>query len=320
MQLRPGLTSIASLALLLVACGDDGGATTSGASTTNPGSTGIETTPTGTGTDATPTTGDPTAAGTTTAASQTSSTSELSATDATTTTTEPGTGTTTQASGETTVGTTLDTTGPGETTGGASSTGTTGVPCEDGTVICENDVAKTCDGMGGFKNEQVCDSVCVDGVGCKLCLPGAAECEGANVLVCNEAGDGKDVVETCDAVQGVTCNPDQGACEGACSQGSLGLSYIGCDYYPTVLQQHDSYNAGANQYAVAVSNTSDSAAARRSRRPSLTGIAPTDSRRLNQRAEKGGDTSRYTGGSSARISRRAATSARRGESAVAGRC
>ena len=248
---------------MLVACSDDGSATTSSATTTTPSSTGVDTTPTGTGTASTPTTGDPTAAGTTTAASQTSSTGGLSATDVTTASTEPNTGTTTQSSGETTSAagttTTLDTTGPGETTGGASS-GTTGSECADGTIICENDVAKTCDGMGGFKNEQVCDAVCIDGVGCKLCVPGASECEGDNVLVCNETGDGKDITETCDAIQGVTCDADQGDCAGACSQGSLGLSYIGCDYYPTVLQQHDSYNSAPNQYAVAVSNTSDKAA------------------------------------------------------------
>ncbi len=223
------------------------------------GSTGIATSPTGDPTTGTPTTGDATSAGTGSATSGT--TGAVSATEVGTASTgEPGTSGTTQASGETT-GPGTGTTSSGTTSGDTStSSGTTGVPCEDGTIICEDDVAKTCDGMGGFKNEQVCDAVCIDGAGCKLCLPGASECEGNNVVVCNEAGDGKDPVETCDPIQGVTCDPNEGACAGACAPGSLGLSYIGCDYYPTVLQQHDSYNGGTHQFAVAVSNTSNKAA------------------------------------------------------------
>src|SRR5262245_58796243 len=37
---------------------------------------------------------------------------------------------------------------------------------------------------------------------------------------------------TCDPLQGMTCSPTTGRCEGACA--ALGTSYIGCEYYPTV--------------------------------------------------------------------------------------
>ena len=245
----------ASLVLLLAACGDDGVAGTDSSTGTPGSSTGgsapsTSDTPTSTATN--PTTGGP---GETTRGS----TGQVSAT-------EPGT-----TSGSTSVDPSASESNTGSTTGvstgsstGAdvSSGGSTGdPPCPEGTIVCEGDNAKTCDGMGGFKDEQACPDVCIDGVGCKLCVPGEAECMGDNVLVCNDNGDAKDIVDTCDGIQGVTCNPDAGACEGACSKAALGLSYIGCDYYPTVLQQQDSYNtAPTHEFSVAVSNTSNVAA------------------------------------------------------------
>ncbi len=253
MQLRPRLLTCT---LLLGACGDDGVAATEtgGGSTTT--ATGSTTNPT----TGAPTTDTPTSSGTEVSGATTEAVSVTEASSSGSTEVDPSDPGTTVITGETT-GTTTGS-GPGETdTSGdsSSSSGTTGAPCLDGTIVCEGDSAKTCDGMGGFKDEVACEGVCVDGVGCKLCLPGASECDGDKVLVCNQTGDGKDVVETCDGVQGVSCNADQGACEGACSSASLGLAYIGCDYYPTVLQQHDSYNGGQHVYAVAVSNTSDKA-------------------------------------------------------------
>ncbi|NJK31928.1 MAG: hypothetical protein HC927_05650 [Deltaproteobacteria bacterium] len=89
------------------------------------------------------------------------------------------------------------------------------------------------------------------------CCPGEATCEGETSLICNEDGTAWEVDEVCDGIQGVVCNPNFGGCEGACSKDALGASYIGCDYYPTVTQQHDSYNGGQHQYAVAVANVSD---------------------------------------------------------------
>ncbi|RMG99841.1 MAG: hypothetical protein D6705_01950, partial [Deltaproteobacteria bacterium] len=61
--------------------------------------------------------------------------------------------------------------------------------------------------------------------------------------------------------QGQTCDAQLGQCTGACSKGALGLSYIGCDYYPTVTQQHDGYNTSPkDDFAVAVANTSGNVA------------------------------------------------------------
>lgn len=128
--------------------------------------------------------------------------------------------------------------------------------CPQGEVICEDGEAKVCDGMGGFESMEACPDECVDGLGCVACIPGESECDGPQVMVCNDDGTMLEPGDLCDDVQGVMCDPDLGQCVGACSSQSLGLSYIGCDYYPTVLQQLDFYNnAPQQEYAVAVANT-----------------------------------------------------------------
>ena len=243
-------------AVLLPACADDGattegpssggvtlgsGSDTSGTASasgtsTGPGSTGAPTTSGSTGESASGTT-DPTTSGPVT----------------TTDTTGPISGTTDVGTSSTTDVGTTGTTG----TTDASSTSTGEPPCPDGTIVCDMGGSKVCDGMGGFKDAQACANVCVDGVGCKLCLPGTTSCEGDKVMLCDNAGDSEMPVETCDAVQGVACDPNAGKCVGACAPESLALSYIGCDYYPTVTLQYDIYNTSPkDNFAVAVANTS----------------------------------------------------------------
>ena len=77
-------------------------------------------------------------------------------------------------------------------------------------------------------------------------------------MQCTGDGLGWDELEQCDAVQGVACNPDVGKCDGVCALENLQLSYIGCDYYPTVTLQHDSYNSGTKIFAAVVANTTGS--------------------------------------------------------------
>ena len=63
------------------------------------------------------------------------------------------------------------------------------------------------------------------------------------------------LAEACDEVQGMVCNPDVGACDGACALENLQFSYIGCDYYPTITLQHDSYNGGTKIFAAVIANS-----------------------------------------------------------------
>jgi len=126
-----------------------------------------------------------------------------------------------------------------------------------GQIECDGNTAKVCDGMGGFSSETPCPSACDPVLGCVLCVPGSYQCVGDVSQVCTDDGMAWVDGQTCDAVQGLACDPGTGACLGACA--GLGTSYIGCDYYPVVTQQYDPY-VGGNPYAVAVANTTAQAA------------------------------------------------------------
>src|SRR5690606_2922875 len=216
------------------ACGDDG--------TTSPTATEVTTLSVTSGPELTtgttaPTTGQPTTTtGTATGTTTGSTTEGISVT-----------GTTDDTSATTDLTSTTDTT----------DTGTTGAPpvCPEDTIVCDGDTAQVCDGIGGFKTEEVCPVVCAPDLGCAECVPGHTECQGDQIAECNDSGTGFDIVDVCDSVQGLACDPNAGACVGACA--GLGLSYIGCDYYPTVLQQNDAFNNAPHEFAVAGSNTSD---------------------------------------------------------------
>ncbi len=144
-----------------------------------------------------------------------------------------------------------------DTTGGGS---TGGPPCAQGEVVCDGMVAKVCDGMGGFESSEPCDGFCQPGVGCLACEPGAPYCDGDKAMKCAPDGMSGSMVEDCDELQGIACNPEIGLCDGACVIENLQTDYIGCDYYPTVTLQHDNYNGGTKVFAAVVANTADTAA------------------------------------------------------------
>lgn len=156
-------------------------------------------------------------------------------------------------------GSTSTTTGSGgATTGTGGTSGTGGSVCPAGTITCDENLKKTCDGNGGFTTEDcmATGQVCVPAIGCLNCAPGTGTCDGDVGTFCLPDGSGYGK-ETCDPVQGSTCNPLTGACDGACSPKAIGKSYIGCEYYPTVTA-----NLVGTQFhfAVAVSNTKGVAA------------------------------------------------------------
>ncbi|MCY1056951.1 IgGFc-binding protein [Nannocystis sp. SCPEA4] len=167
-------------------------------------------------------------------------------------------------------GDTSSTTSEDPTTQGAPTTSTTTTdptatdvttappgPCPAGDIVCDGDVAQVCDGMGGYSDETQCAGECAPGLGCVDCIPGTKKCEGQNVFTCNEEGNGYDE-GFCDPLLGLSCDDQGGGCVGACAQ--LGsLSYIGCEYYPTVTQQYDIFDLN-NPFAVAVSNAADATA------------------------------------------------------------
>ena len=146
--------------------------------------------------------------------------------------------------------------------GGAASTtgtgGTGGAPCVEGTLECDGAVQKVCDINGVFITTDcgATGQVCVPALGCLACVPGSGSCNGNLGTYCLGDGTGF-ATEACDPVQGTSCNGQTGHCDGSCSATSLGKSYIGCEYYPTVTA-----NLVGTQFnfAVAVSNTTASSA------------------------------------------------------------
>lgn len=177
-------------------------------------------------------------------------------------TTEAGTmgatqGATGTSTGEpTTTEVATEATSTGEVTATTGATETTGGSCPAGAVVCEDGVAKTCDGMGGYSGEESCEGACVEPGGCVLCEPGSSVCDGNVSMQCSDDGESFAVNEACDEVQGMACNPDVGKCDGKCALENLQLSYLGCDYYPTITLQHDNYNDGTKIFAAIVANNS----------------------------------------------------------------
>jgi len=242
---RAGL-AVLTLGLGLTACGEDPAATTdsaSEASATQGSSTDVGQTGTGTTASTVPTTTEPT-------------TTQGSGSDTMGTTadvTATGTGT----SGDTTTTTVGDTTTTGDTTtSDTTTTDTTGGVCPEGTIVCEGNESKTCDGAGGFKDVKACAEACIDGFGCGECAPGATQCEGKIAQKCDDQGVWQDL-QVCDDLQGIACDAQLGECVGACSLKSLGQSYIGCDYYPTTLSNLHETQPWNFSYAVVVANTAD---------------------------------------------------------------
>ena len=210
-----------ALALLLAACSDNGDNTSFASQTeTGPGPTTV-----------TPTTGTPTTTGT------------------------PDLTTGGSTSGETTMA--VVSTSGDSSTGVVASTGP--APCAEDKIVCEAGSAKVCDGAGGYKSEEACPDACIDDVGCTPCVPDTYQCVDMLSQKCNDKYEWVDT-ETCDPVQGVTCDPGTGECLGTCSKLALGTSYIGCDYFPATLSNLHETQPWVFNYAVVVANTTDAAA------------------------------------------------------------
>lgn len=103
------------------------------------------------------------------------------------------------------------------TAGGASTSsasGSGGAPCAAGTIQCAGNVQNVCDGNGGFVTTDCGMQVCVPALGCLACAPGTGSCAGNLGSYCLGDGTGF-ATETCDPVQGTTCNAQTGHCDGA---------------------------------------------------------------------------------------------------------
>ncbi len=121
------------------------------------------------------------------------------------------------------------------------------------TFTCEGDTAVSCADPSQRADCTAGGRSCLTGLGCVACTPGSGTCSGGHATACKSDGSGTFEFE-CDATQGMSCDPD--GCHGACSPATLGESYVGCDYYPTVTANTGLYWKGFS-FAVAVANTAD---------------------------------------------------------------
>lgn len=137
-------------------------------------------------------------------------------------------------------------------------------PCTEGVIECRGATLVHC------VDHQV---VTVDDCGaramacaptlreCTPCLPGSTSCDGQDLVRCDDRGQTKSKLETCDSGKGFACRRD--ACVSLCLEAAVGKSNIGCEYWGVDLDNAvtTSGNAAAQQYAIIVSNPQPDVAA-----------------------------------------------------------
>jgi len=149
----------------------------------------------------------------------------------------------------------------------ASDGGSSLLTCAEDQVQCDGNVARVCDGKGGYKRSASCaerGQRCLAAtstpsgdtrpLGCVVCTPGEASCANGVAKFCRLDGTGFDTFD-CDPMQGMVC--EASGCKGACAPPQVTESYIGCDYFPTVTL--NPVWSGFD-FAIAVSNASDAPA------------------------------------------------------------
>jgi len=120
--------------------------------------------------------------------------------------------------------------GIGGSPGGPPEGGTDAPACAYGQILCDGNKAQVCDGQGSYINVTSCITECKDGLGCVECVPNTGVCEAGLAKVCDATGS-KEEVFACKG-PGMQCEPD--GCHGPCSPTTLGESYQGCEFWPTV--------------------------------------------------------------------------------------
>ena len=128
--------------------------------------------------------------------------------------------------------------------------------CDLGAFVCQGERALPCDPADPTPARDCAaeHAHCQAPFGCLVCTPGEGSCQAGAARVCNAQGTAFEEFP-CDAQQGMVCEPD--GCKGVCSPATLGASYVGCDYYPTVTP--NPVFSGFH-FAVAVANSGDTEA------------------------------------------------------------
>jgi hypothetical protein len=137
----------------------------------------------------------------------------------------------------------------------------------DGAFLCLNEGSRACIGSvfhscmsdGEFLTPMMVDcqathQLCVPTIGCALCMPDTATCDGQNVAMCSHDGMSRTVTQTCDLSMGMTCIDAQ--CVNLCQMAMDDHAYLGCEFYAADLDNAVDHmlDASAQQYAIIVAN------------------------------------------------------------------
>src|SRR6185436_3181989 len=96
--------------------------------------------------------------------------------------------------------------GAGGTGGAIPPLSDAGPVCPYGQTVCEGNVAKVCNGQGGFSSTMECRAECKDGLGCVTCIPNTASCNSTMATVCDATGTNESSF-VCDG-WGMSCDAD----------------------------------------------------------------------------------------------------------------
>jgi hypothetical protein len=120
-------------------------------------------------------------------------------------------------------------------------------------VLCVGAELHDCDGAGHSSRITDCSVsglTCVPSRGCMTCAPEQFACDGETVRLCNAEGTELTVGPTCDPTIGEHCSRE--SCQDLCARAVETHSYIGCEYFPTVLP--NSQLDPAFTFAVVIAN------------------------------------------------------------------
>jgi len=134
--------------------------------------------------------------------------------------------------------------------------------CTHGDLSCDENIVLTCEN-GEWVSGAECpdDEVCIDGLGCVVCEPLSARCNGQVREGCSEDGMNWEFIEECEEDEiCLTTGCSKGTSDGdtpkTCEDSEAMRSNIGCEYWAVDLDNAENVidDAAAAQFAVVVAN------------------------------------------------------------------
>lgn len=133
-------------------------------------------------------------------------------------------------------------------------------PCSEGSLSCRGLEVYSCVGGEEVLQESCAiGSACVDGLGCRDCIPDRNYCDGQEIRLCYPDGMSSELVRECPPSE--VCS--SGVCVDACENAAMERSNVGCDYMVVDLDNEWSQGPlgglppAQEQFAVVLANTSN---------------------------------------------------------------